>query len=144
MKPHQTARLHWSILVPHISAGSTAAGLLCFATFSSRLHIFTPSSRRVLSKPWVVQALFPCSNLLGWGSCGAVGIFATITEAEWHRITCGFGTGLNSRDFSRVQKSNTASGTLAFVHTWEIGRQKSSLIHGILPTKHICYLKHDI
>lgn len=38
--------------------------------------------------------------------------------------------------------SNTTSGTLAFLHTWKIGRQKTSLIHRTLTTEHICYLKH--
>lgn len=67
MKPHQIAHWQQSILVSHSSAGSTAPGLLCLATFSSGLHIFTPPPRswRVLSKPYFTAPNLPISLLRG-------------------------------------------------------------------------------
>lgn len=148
MKPHQTAHSQWSILVSHTSAGSTAAGLLCLATCSSGLHIFTSQLQKSSVKALCITSLvsLPKPPPFFAEGCSAVGIFVTINEAEWQFwdwdymwiwfILCG----LSSRHSSCIQKSNTTSGTPAFLHTWEIGRQKTSLIHRILTTEHICYL----
>lgn len=131
MKPHQTAHWQWSILVSHGSAGSTAPGLLCLATFSSGLHIFTSPGPGEFFK-----ALFHCPKPPHFFDEGAAVQWEYLppllkqSVSSGIGITCAFGTGLNSRDSPCIQKTNTASRALAFLHTWEIGRQKTSLYTG--------------
>lgn len=145
MKPHQTAHSQWSILVSYTSTGLTAAGFLCYIQ-QWPSHFCPPAPEEFCQSPVQYKPCSPAPNLpLSLLQCSG-----NICHHYWSRAAV-LGLGLHvdlvqawiaETPLVCKRVNNTTSGTLAFLHTWEIGRQKTSLTHRILTTEHICYLKH--